>query len=84
MRLKWFVVRKPSPGEIIATSANQIVLPKFCWTYKNVVLYSPDPPFLLQGSGAETTMCMALSAICHFGGITLFIETSPPPPNPWN
>ena len=26
---KQFVVRKPSPGEIIATSANQIVPPKF-------------------------------------------------------
>ena len=39
-------VRKP---EIIATSANQIVLLKFRLTYKNVVLYSPDPrpPFPL-------------------------------------
>ena len=27
---KWFVVRKPSSGEIIAKSANQIVPPKFC------------------------------------------------------
>ena len=26
---KWFAVRKPSTGEIIATSANQIVLPKY-------------------------------------------------------
>ena len=28
-RAKWFVVRKPSTGEILAKSANQIVLPKF-------------------------------------------------------
>ena len=28
-KAKWFVVRKPSTGEIIATSANQIVLSKF-------------------------------------------------------
>ena len=47
---KWFVVRKPSTGEIIVTSANQIVnaveIPQ---RYKTVVLYSPDPPFLLEG-----------------------------------
>jgi len=62
---KWFAVRKPSTGEIIATSANQMVPPKFRLTYKTVVLYSPDPPFLLQcrrgvcsvegGSGNETS-----------------------------
>ena len=28
-KAKWFVVRKPSTGEIIATSASQTVLPKF-------------------------------------------------------
>jgi len=28
-KAKWFVVRKPSKGEITATSANQIVPPKF-------------------------------------------------------
>ena len=28
-KAKWFEVRNPSTGEIIATSANQIVLPKF-------------------------------------------------------
>ena len=29
-KAKCFAVRKPSTGEIIAISANQIVLPKFC------------------------------------------------------
>ena len=29
-KAKWFVVRKSSTGGIIATSANQIVPPKFC------------------------------------------------------
>ena len=28
-KAKWFAVRKPSTGEVIATSANQIVPPKF-------------------------------------------------------
>ena len=28
-KAKWFAVRKPSTGEIIATSVNQIVPPKF-------------------------------------------------------
>jgi len=28
-KAKWFAVRKPSTGEIIGTSANQIVPPKF-------------------------------------------------------
>ena len=46
-KAKWLEVRKPSTGEIIATSANQIVRLKFQRTYKNVVLYSPDPPFPL-------------------------------------
>ena len=39
-KAKWFAVRKPSTGEIIATSANQIVLLiEILRTYKNVVLY---------------------------------------------
>ena len=29
-KAKCFAVRKPSTGEIIAISSNQIVLPKFC------------------------------------------------------
>ena len=43
-RAKWFAVRKPSTGKIIAKSdcAAEILL-----RYKNVVLYSPDPPFSL-------------------------------------
>ena len=45
---KWFAVRNPSTGEIIATSANQDCRAEILRTYKNVVLYSPDPPFLLQ------------------------------------
>ena len=44
-KAEWFAVRKPSTGEIIATSVNQIVPPN-SWTYKNVV--PRPPPFLLQ------------------------------------
>ena len=46
---KWFVVRKPSTGEIIAISANQIVPPEIPPEVQNVILYSPDLPFLLEG-----------------------------------
>ena len=48
-KAKWFAVRKPSTGEIIATSASQIVPSKFPWTYKNVVLCSPFPLAALKG-----------------------------------
>ena len=48
-KAKCFAIRKPNTGEIIANSANQIVLPKFRWRYKNVALYSPDPPLILEG-----------------------------------
>ena len=37
------MVRKPSTGEIIAKSANQIVPLKFCGGKKNITLYSPSP-----------------------------------------
>ena len=55
---KWFVVMKPSTGEIIAISANQIVPPKFRQRSVNVVLYSPDPlsSWRVEGeSGFETS-----------------------------
>ena len=42
-KAKCFVARKPSTGEIIAISANQICATEIPWRYKNVVLYSPDP-----------------------------------------
>ena len=38
-------MKKPSPDEIIARSANQIVPPKFRESTKNVVLYLPDHLF---------------------------------------
>ena len=44
-KAKWFVARKPGTGEIIAI---QIVLPEIPWKNKNVVLYSPDTPFLSE------------------------------------
>ena len=62
-KAKWFAVRKPSTGEIIGTSANQIVPPKFRWTYKNFVLYSPDPlsSCSVEGeSGAKTSVLLIL------------------------
>ena len=67
-----FAVRKPSIGEIIATSANQIVLLKFHWTYKNVVLYSPDTPFPLAvlKEGLGTRLCQTLR-LCGLGQFSL-------------
>ena len=55
----WFVVRRLSTGEIIATSANQIVPLKFLVGYENVVLYSPHPWRVEGGSGFETTTTLA-------------------------
>ena len=44
-KAKWFVLRKPSTDEIIAKSANQIMLPKFYQRYKD----ASDPAFLFGG-----------------------------------
>ena len=56
-KAKWFAVRKPSTGEIIATSANQIVPPKFRGP-TNILYYIQQTPFsscsVEGGSGAET------------------------------
>ena len=63
-------------GEIIATLANQIVLPKF---HKNVVLYSPDLPFLLKrwrGSGFKTIKVAMTTNVIGDG----FTPLCPPPP----
>ena len=53
-----FAVRKPSTGEIIATSANQIALPKFQipqGRYKNVDgHWTPFPLGVLKGGPDET------------------------------
>ena len=43
VKLSGFVVKKPSTGEIIAKSANQMVPPKFRGGTK---VLSPDAPFL--------------------------------------
>ena len=66
-KAKWFAVRKPSTGEIIATSANQIVPPKFLGPTK--ILYyihqTPFPLAVLKGDlhGAETTLEMVGSTL---------------------
>ena len=68
-KAKWFVARKPSTGEIIAKSANQIVPQKISLRYKNVVLYSesPDPPFsswrVEGGSRYETKVVVTRQAL---------------------
>ena len=60
---KWFVVRKHSTGEIIATSANQIFLPKFGRTTK-MLYYIHQTPLsycsVEEGSGDETNSDTAL------------------------
>ena len=47
-KAKWFAVEKPSTGGIIATSANQIVPPKFHGPTKMLYYIHQTPPFLLQ------------------------------------
>ena len=47
-KAKWFAVRRPSTSEIIATSANQIVPPKFHGPTK-MLYYIPQTPFPLAG-----------------------------------
>ena len=58
-KAKWFAVRKPSTCEIIATSANQIVPPKFHGPTK-MLYYIHQTPFsscsVEGGSGDETTV----------------------------
>ena len=50
-KAKWFVVRKPSTGEIIATSANQIVPLKFLGLTKMLyyIHQTPFPLVVLKG-----------------------------------
>ena len=57
-KAKWFAVRNPSTGEIIAASANQIVPPKFCGPTKMLYYIHQTPLSYCSvegGSGAETT-----------------------------
>ena len=57
-KAKWFAVRNPSTGEIIAKSANQIVPPKFRAGTK-ILYYIHQTPLsswrVEGGSGDETT-----------------------------
>ena len=51
-KAKWFAVRKPSTGEIIATSANQIAL--------HYIHQTPFPLTVLKGGGGgsgDKTSC---------------------------
>ena len=58
-KAKWFAVRKPSTGEIIAKSANQIVPPKFRGGTK-ILYYIHQTPLsswrVEGGSGDETSV----------------------------
>ena len=58
-KAKWFAVRKPSTGEIIAKSANQIVPPKFRGGTK-ILHYIHQTPLsswrVEVGSGDETNL----------------------------
>ena len=80
-KAKWFgfVVRKPSTGEIIATSANQIVPPEILWTYKNVVPYSPDPPApfplaVLKGTRLGTSLLILWILTLLFPHVQMLIQ----------
>ena len=72
-KAKRFAVRKPSTGEIIATSANQIVLPKFCGPTK-MLYYIHQTPLsscsVEGGSGDEIKLTGQVSqpAVLVWGG----------------
>ena len=57
-KVKWFVVRKPSTGEIIATSANQIVPLEFL--EGTIMLYyihqNPLSPWGVEGGSEDETI----------------------------
>ena len=65
---KWFAVRKPTTGEIIATSANQIVPPKFCGptTMLNYIHQTPLFSCSVEGGfGDETSHHSEGQRPCH-------------------
>ena len=56
-KAKWFAVRKPSIGGIIATSANQIVPPKFRGPTKMLYYIHQTPfPFAVLKGGLGTRL----------------------------
>ena len=76
-KAKWFAVKKPSTGEIIATSANQIVPPKFRGPKK--MLYYIHQTHLSScsaegGSGDETSRNFESLWLPVFSGKTIGIS----------
>ena len=56
-KAKWFAIRKPSTGEIIATSANQIVPPKFRGPTKMYYIHqTPLSSCSVEGGSGDETM----------------------------
>ena len=76
-RAKWFVVRKPNTGEIIATSANQIVPPKFLGGTKMLYYIHQTSWSVEGGSGDETKLCPESCGEDHMGVGTLCIKFLP-------
>ena len=77
-KAKWFVVRKPSTGELIAKSANQMVLPKIPERYKNVVTRPLSTWRVEGGSGYKTKWYNEHQLINSFptvGSVTASSET---------
>ena len=61
-KAKWFAVRKPSTGGIIATSANQIVPPKFRGPTKMLYYIHQTPfPFAVLKGGLGTRLSWSLT-----------------------
>ena len=62
-KAKWFVVRKPSKDEIIATSANQIVPLKFHGPTKFCHQTPLSSSSVEWGSGDETMITVATALV---------------------
>ena len=75
-KAKWFAVRKPSTLEVIATTANQIVTPKFQGPTKMYYIHqTPLSSCSIEGgSGDETSeqdACRTISETDRWGFVLL-------------
>ena len=76
-KAKWFAVRKPSTGEIIATSANQIVPTKFRGPTK-MLYYIHQTPLVscsVEGRSGDETTSRQASVLALQAGSDVSLET---------
>ena len=65
-KAKWFAVRKPSTGEIIGTSANQIVPPEISGGPTKILYYIHQTPFPLAVLKGSLGLRLVYTADSHY------------------